>query len=295
MSETVNTAVSAGETEVNSPWSEFWRRFKKNRIAMVSLIVLVVLTVLAIAAPLVTPYDPYVGELPNALKGPSLNHVLGTDELGRDIYTRIIYGARISLKVGLLAVAVALALGTMLGSLAAYYGRWVDNLIMRFMDIMLAFPSLLLAIAFMMVLGKGIENAIIAIGIVSVPEYARIVRGSVLSVKENDYVQAARAIGNGDMAIIARHILPNVTAPIIVRATLGISMAILDTAALGFLGLGIQPPFAEWGTMLGAGRNYLFNAPHIVYFPGLAITITVLAFNLLGVGLRDELDPRMRQ
>jgi peptide/nickel transport system permease protein/oligopeptide transport system permease protein len=219
---------------------------------------------------------------------------MGTDELGRDVYTRIIYGARISLWVGLLAVAVALAAGTMLGSLAAYYGRWADNLIMRFMDIMLAFPPLLLVIAFMMVLGKGIENAIIAIGIVSVPEYVRIVRGSVLAVKENDYVQAARAIGNRDLVIIARHILPNITTPVIVKATLGISTAILDTAALGFLGLGVQPPYAEWGTMLGAGRNCLFNAPHIVYFPGLAITVTVLAFNLLGNGLRNALDPRLK-
>lgn len=262
---------------------------------MASLIMLAVLTVMALAAPLVTPYDPYRGELPDALKSPGLGHVLGTDELGRDIYTRIIYGARVSLKVGLLAVAVALGLGTLLGTLAAYYGRWVDNLIMKFMNIMLAIPSLLLAIAFITVLGRGIENAIIAIGIVSAPEYARIVRGSVLSVKEKDYVQAARAIGNGDMAIITRHILPNVTAPIIVRATLGISTAILETAALGFLGLVVQTPFAEWGTMLGAGRNYLFNAPHMVYFPGLAITITVLAFNLLGYGLRDALDPGMRR
>ncbi|KJS16241.1 MAG: peptide ABC transporter permease [Peptococcaceae bacterium BRH_c4b] len=291
MSATVNTEAAV-EQEKNSPFGEVWQRFKKNRIAMASLILLVTLTLLAILAPLVTSYDPYVGQLPQALKGPSASHIMGTDELGRDIYTRIIYGARISLWVGLLAVAVALAAGTILGSLAAYYGRWADNLIMRFMDIMLAIPSLLLVIAFMMVLGKGIENAIIAIGIVSVPEYVRIVRSSVLAVKENDYVQAARAIGNRDLAIIARHILPNITTPVIVKATLGISTAILDTAALGFLGLGVQPPYAEWGTMLGVGRNCL--APHIVFFPGLAITVTVLAFNLLGDGLRDALDPRLK-
>ena len=291
MSATVNTEAAV-EQEKNSPLGEVWQRFKKNRIAMASLILLVTLTLLAILAPLVTPYDPNVGQLTQALKGLSASHILGTDELGRDIYTRIIYGARISLWVGLLAVAVALAAGTILGSLAAYYGRWADNLIMRFMDIMQAFPPLFLVIAFMLVLGKGIENAIIAIGIVSVPEYVRIVRGSVLAVKENDYVQAARAVGNRDLVIIARHILPNITTPVIVKATLGISTAILDTAALGFLGLGVQPPYAEWGTMLGAGRNCL--APYIVFFPGLAITVTVLAFNLLGDGLRDALDPRLK-
>ncbi|MGQ9558435.1 MAG: nickel transporter permease [Desulfurispora sp.] len=276
-------------------WKEFWRRLRKNKTALASLIFLLVLVAVALLAPWVAPCDPYLGEMSLALKGPSASHWLGTDELGRDILSRIIYGARISLRVGLIAVSIALLTGSFLGAVAAYYGRWLDNLIMRFMDIMLAFPSLLLAIAFMAVLGRGIENAIIAIGIVSVPEYARIVRGAVLSVKENDYIQAARAIGGSDLRIIFRHIMPNVLSPLIVRATLGISTAILDTAALGFLGLGVQPPYAEWGTMLGAGRAYLFNAPHLVYFPGLAITLTVLAFNLLGDGLRDALDPRLRQ
>lgn len=276
-------------------WKEFWRRLRKNKTALASLFFLLVLVAVALLAPWVAPYDPYLGEMSLALKGPSSSHWLGTDELGRDILSRIIHGARISLRVGLIAVSIALLTGSFLGAVAAYYGRWLDNLIMRFMDIMLAFPSLLLAIAFMAVLGRGIENAIIAIGIVSVPEYARIVRGAVLSVKENDYIQAARAIGGSDLRIIFRHIMPNVLSPLIVRATLGISTAILDTAALGFLGLGVQPPYAEWGTMLGAGRAYLFNAPHLVYFPGLAITLTVLAFNLLGDGLRDALDPRLRQ
>jgi peptide/nickel transport system permease protein/oligopeptide transport system permease protein len=168
-------------------------------------------------------------------------------------------------------------------------------LIMRFMDIMLAFPSLLLAIAFMSALGKGIDNAIIAISIVTIPEYARIVRSSILSIKENEYVQAAKVIGNSDMSIIFKHILPNAISPIIVRATLGVSTAILETSALGFLGLGVQPPFAEWGSMLGSGRGYFYNAPHIVLFPGIAITVTVLAFNLFGDGLRDALDPKLRR
>lgn len=292
-----NTSVNtAGEEpkDIYSPLADFWRRLKKNRLALGSLIFLFILVVLATLAPWVAPYDPYDSNMPIALQGPSQEHLLGTDELGRDILSRIIYGAQISLRVGVIAVSIALLAGMLLGATAGYYGGWIDNLIMRFMDIMLAFPSLLLAIAFMMVLGKGIENAIIAIGIVSVPEYARIVRGSVLSVKENEYVQAARTIGCHDGQIIFRHILPNVTSPLIVRSTLGISAAILETAALGFLGLGVQPPYAEWGTMLGSGRGYLFNAPHLVTFPGIAITLTVMAFNLLGDGLRDALDPRLR-
>lgn len=278
-----------------SPLQDFWRRLRKNKLAMVSLVFLLTLCFVAIFAPLVAPYDPYYSEMPKALQGPSAQHLLGNDELGRDILSRIIYGARISLRVGLIAVSIALSVGMVVGSVAGYYGGRLDNIIMRFMDIMLAFPSILLAIALMGVLGRGVENAIIAIGIVSIPEFARIVRGSVLSVKENEYVQAARAIGNNDAQIIFKHILPNVMAPVIVRATLGISTAILETSALGFLGLGVVPPFAEWGTMLGSGRGYMFNAPHLVFFPGIAITLTVMAFNLFGDGLRDALDPRLRR
>lgn len=188
-----------------------------------------------------------------------------------------------------------MTIGTILGSLAGYYGKKVDTIIMRFMDIILAFPSLLLAIAFMSALGKGIDKAVIAISIVTIPEYARIVRGCILSIKDSEFVQAAKVIGSKDRRIIFKHILPNIISPIIVRGTLGISSAILDTAALGFLGLGVQPPYAEWGSMLGAGRGYFYNAPYIIVFPGLAITITVLAFNLFGDGLRDALDPKLRK
>lgn len=295
MSQANVLTVPGAEAERYSFWGDFWRRLRRNRIALGSLVFLAGLAFVAVAAPLVAPYDPYYGEMPKALQSPSAAHWLGTDELGRDILSRIIFGAQVSLKVGFLAVGIAVTCGIVLGAVAGYYGRWIDNLIMRFMDIMLAFPSLLLAIAFMAVLGKGVENAIIAIAIVSIPEYARIVRGSVLSIKENDYVQAARAIGNPDHAIIFRHVLPNVMGPIIVRSTLGVSTAILEAAALGFLGLGVQPPYAEWGTMLGSGRAYIFNAPHLVYFPGVAITLTVMAFNLFGDGLRDALDPRLRR
>lgn len=295
MSDLVTSPAEVGVEGKYSPLADFWKRLKKNKLAMASLAFLLLLVFLAVFAGMIAPYDPYEGNMPMALKGPSADHLLGTDELGRDILSRIIYGAQISLRVGIIAVSIALMAGMFFGSVAGYYGGRIDNLIMRFMDIMLAFPSLLLAIAFMMVLGKGIENAIIAIAIVSVPEYARIVRGSVLSVKENEYVQAARTIGCNDGQIIFRHILPNVMAPLIVRSTLGISAAILETAALGFLGLGVQPPYAEWGTMLGSGRGYLFNAPHLVTFPGIAITLTVMAFNLFGDGLRDALDPRLRR
>ncbi|MBO8138183.1 MAG: ABC transporter permease [Desulfotomaculum sp.] len=298
MSETAKAAASEAvldNIETYSPVREFWRRLRKNKLAMASLVFLVGLTLVAIFAPYIAPYDPIDGVMSDSLQKPSSEHWLGTDELGRDILSRIIFGARISLRVGLLAVAIALSVGTVLGSIAGYFGGRIDNIIMRFMDVMLSFPSLLLAIAFMAALGKGVENAVIAISIVTMPEYARIVRGSVLSVKENEYVQAARAIGNKDAAIIFKHIMPNVIAPIIVRGTLGISTAILETAALGFLGLGVQPPDAEWGTMLGAGRSYMFNAPHLVMFPGIAITLTVMAFNLLGDGLRDALDPRLKQ
>ncbi len=278
-----------------SPWLDFWRRFRRNHAALVGLAILFILILVAILAPQIAPYRYDYVIRADSLQPPSARHLLGVDDQGRDILSRIIYGSRISLLVGVEAVALSLLAGIVLGALAAYYGGVVDNTIMRCMDIMLAFPPLLLAIAFMAVLGRGLNNAIIAIGIVAIPEYARIVRGSVLSVRENEYVEAARAIGDNDRQVIFHHVLPNVMAPIIVRATLGVSAAILEAAALGFLGLGVQPPEAEWGAMLGSGRSAIFSAPHMVTFPGIAITVTVLAFNLLGDGLRDALDPRMKQ
>lgn len=266
-----------------------------NKAALVGLIIIVLLTLIAVLGKYIMPYNPYEGELSQSLQPPSSLHLFGTDEQGRDILSRIIDGTKISLRVGVTSVAIALSMGTVFGAMAGYYGGKIDMIIMRIMDIILAFPSLLLAIAFMSALGKGIDKAVIAISIVTIPEYARIVRGCVLSVKENEYVQSAKAIGNGDIAIIFKHILPNVMSPIIVRATLGISTAILETSALGFLGLGVQPPLAEWGSMLGSGRGYFYNAPHIILFPGFAITLTVLAFNLFGDGLRDALDPKQRK
>ncbi|TDT57240.1 peptide/nickel transport system permease protein/oligopeptide transport system permease protein [Fonticella tunisiensis] len=290
-----NVMLEGGVEKTSSPWRNIWSELVKNKAAMVGLSIIVILILIALFGKYLMPYDPNTGVLAESLQKPSSAHIFGTDEQGRDIFSRIIDGTKISLRVGITAVAIALTAGIIFGSFAGYYGGKIDMYIMRLMDIILAFPSLLLAIAFMSALGKGIDKAIIAISIVTIPEYARIVRGSILSVKENEYVQAAKAIGNNDMGIIFKHILPNVMSPIIVRATLGISTAILETSALGFLGLGIQPPQAEWGSMLGAGRGYFYNAPHIVLFPGIAITITVLAFNLFGDGLRDALDPKLRK
>jgi len=214
--------------------------------------------------------------------------------MGRDLFSRVLDGTKISLFVGVAAVSISLSVGVLLGAIAGYRGGRTDTIIMRIMDMLLSIPSILLAIAFMAALGKGLGKAVIAIGLVSIPEYARIVRGSILSIKESDYVQAAKVIGNRDRRIIFKHILPNIVSLIVVRATLGISTAILDTAALGFLGLGVQPPYAEWGDMLGRARGFIFSAPYTLIFPGIAITITVLAFNLLGDGLRDALDPKSR-
>ena len=249
---------------------------------------------IAVFGPYLAPYDATETDMSNALRPPSAEHWFGTDQLGMDIFSRVIVGTRVSLTVGLLAVSIAMAVGVILGSTAGYIGGWVDTVIMRVMDMMLAIPSILLAITLMAALGKGIDKAVIAIGLVSIPEYARIVRSNTLSIKENDYVAAARIVGNSDLRIIARHVLPNALSVIIVRVTLGMSSAILDLAALGFLGMGVQPPQAEWGDMLGRARGFIFQAPYTLFYPGMAITMTVLAFNLLGDGLRDALDPKSR-
>jgi peptide/nickel transport system permease protein len=284
-----------------SQLKEMWETLRQNKAALAGLLIIGVLVVLAITVWLsqllgiqILPYDPNYSDMSKSFIPPNSEHWFGTDQLGRDIFSRILDGTKISLFVGITAVAISLSIGVFLGAIAGYRGGKIDTVIMRFMDMMLAIPSILLAIAFMAALGKGLDKAVIAIGLVSIPEYARIVRGSILAVKENDYVQAAKVIGNKHSRIIFKHILPNVLSLIIVRATLGISTAVLDTAALGFLGLGVQPPFAEWGDMLGRARGFIFTAPYTLIFPGVAITLTVLAFNLLGDGLRDALDPKSR-
>lgn len=283
------------------------RRIFRQRSALIGGGILFFLILVAIFAPVLAPFDPdfvLIGhEDIKKRSDPCIHilgcpedqpqHILGTDGNVRDVFSRIIFGTRVSLFVGFTTVGFAIIIGTLLGATGGFLGGWVDNIIMRFMDVLLAFPSLLLAIAIVAVLGHGLQNALLAIAIVSIPIYARVVRGSVLSVRENEYVSASRALGGSSWHILFKRILPNSVPPLIVQGTLGIATAILDAAALSFLGLGAQPPTAEWGTMLGSERNQVFTAPHLVFFPGLAIMITVLAFNLLGDGLRDAIDPRL--
>ena len=291
-------AVPEKKERHESIWHDIVEGIVSNKASLVSFWFIVVLAIIAIVTklfPSVLPYDPLQQDLSQTLLAPSSTHWFGTDIQGRDIFCRVLVGTQISLTVGLAAVAISLTIGVILGSIAGYKGGKWDTVIMRIMDMMLAIPSILLAIAFMAAMGKGLEKAVIAIGLVAIPEYARIVRSEILSIKENDYVAAAHVIGDSDFRIVFFHVLPNVLPSIIVRATLGISSAILDCAALGFLGLGVQPPYAEWGDMLGRGRTEIFRAPWLMLYPGLAITLTVLAFNLLGDGLRDGLDPKARK
>nr|MBC7244695.1 ABC transporter permease [Chloroflexota bacterium] len=275
-------------------WQDALRRLLRNKLAVVGMLILAVFLLCALFAPLLAPYDPLEQRLVLRRQPPSQQYPFGLDDLGRDILSRIIFGAQVSLRVGVLSVSLAIILGTLLGLVSGYLGGWADNLIMRFMDIALAFPAMLLAIAIVAILGPGLMNMLIAIALVSIPTYARLVRSQVLSVKAQDYILAARAIGVTHSRILFRNILPNSITPIIVQGTLGIATAILDAAGLSFLGLGAQPPTPEWGAMLGEGRFSMFTAPHIIIFPGIAIMLTVLGFNLLGDGLRDALDPRLR-
>lgn len=276
---------------------EIWRRLKKNKMAMLGLTILVMLALTAIFADVIADYDTKViaQDIPNRLQGPSMEHWCGTDEFGRDIFARLVHGSRVSLVVGLISVSISLFIGGALGAIAGYYGDRVDNVIMRIMDIFLAVPSILLAMTIVAALGTSLVNVMLAIGVSGVPGYARIVRASVMSIKDQEFVEASRAIGAKSPTTIFREILPNCLAPIIVQATLSVAGAILSTASLSFIGLGVQPPSPEWGAMLSGGRNYLRDALHLTLFPGLAIVITILALNLLGDGLRDALDPRLKQ
>ncbi len=276
------------------PFLDVWRRFSRRGSAVFGLGLLLTLVALSLAAPLITPYDPEKLKLSQALIAPSAQFPLGTDYLGRDMVARLLYGARLSLTIGFLAVAMGLAVGVPLGALSGYYGRWIDLIIQRFADILLSFPGILLALSLVAILGVGLQNVILSVGISAVPSFIRLVRGSVLTIREQTYVEAARSVGVRDGRIIWLHVLPNAMAPIIVQATLNLGTAILIAAGLGFLGLGVQPPTPEWGSMLGEGRNYIFSHPYIATFPGLAIFFAVLGFNLLGDGLRDALDPRLR-
>ncbi len=274
---------------------EIFKRFKKNRMAVFGLVVIILLILCALFPSAIAPYGYDDQNLSEQFIAPCLAHPFGTDNFGRDILSRVIYGCRVSLLIGLISVSISCVLGVMLGCIAGYYGNKVDNLVMRFIDIMLAIPQMLLAMSIVAALGIGTENLILAIAIGSVPGYARIVRGSILSVKGQEFIEAARSIGASDFRIITRHIVPNCLAPIIVQATMSIASAILSTASMSFIGLGIEPPTPEWGSMLSAGRAYLRDHWFVVTFPGIAIMLTVFAFNLFGDGLRDALDPKLKQ
>jgi peptide/nickel transport system permease protein len=282
------------QTESASLWKEGWRQFRKNKIALVGLGIVVFFILLAIFAPLLAPYDFKDQNLAERLQPPSSKHLFGTDDFGRDILSRVLYGARISLWVGFFSVLGSVIVGSMLGIIAGYYGRWIDGIISRLFDIMLAFPSILLAIGIVAVLGPSLQNALIAIAVINIPNFGRLIRSRVLSIKQEEYIMAAKAIGMSDTRILFHHILPNSMAPIIVQGTLAIATAIIEAAALGFLGLGAQPPNPEWGKMLADSKDFLTQAPWTMIFPGLAIMLTVLGFNLMGDGLRDALDPRMK-
>ncbi|MDE2571145.1 MAG: ABC transporter permease [bacterium] len=273
---------------------EVWRRFRKNPAALAGAAIIAALLLLALLAPLVAHQDPLGQNLALGATPPSAQHWLGTDKLGRDLFARIVYGARISMRIGFVAVGIAISVGTCIGALAGFFGGAIDGGLMSLMDVMLAFPSIILAIGITTVLGPSVTNLMIAIGIVYVPQYARLARSSVLQVKEMEFVEAARAIGARGPRLLARHIVPNIMAPLLVQATLGIATAELEAAGLSYLGLGARPPAPEWGAMLNNARDYWLNAPWALIFPGVAITIVVLAFNLFGDGLRDALDPKMK-
>ncbi|WP_053956422.1 ABC transporter permease [Inediibacterium massiliense] len=281
-------------TKKRSQYLEVWRRLKQNRFAMIGLFIIIMLILSAIFASFIAPYGIDDQDLLNTLQTPSKNHWMGTDNFGRDIFSRIIYGSRISLQVGFISVGIAMIIGGALGAIAGYYGRKLDNIIMRIMDILLAIPSTLLAISIVAALGHGLKNVMIAVGIASIPSYARIVRASVLTLKDQEFVEAAKAVGANNTRIILKHIIPNSMAPIIVQATLGVASAILSAAGLSFIGLGIQLPTPEWGAMLSSGRQFIRDYPHMTAFPGLAIMITIFGLNLLGDGLRDALDPKLK-
>jgi peptide/nickel transport system permease protein len=289
-------AAAIREVKTRSRREDFLRAFFSNRLAVFGTAVMAVFILMAIFAPVVAPYDPLDQNLPQKFDGPSLAHPFGQDELGRDILSRVIYGARISLTAGLAAVAIATAAGTLIGLVAGFFGRWPDSVLMRLMDVILAFPSILLAIVVVSVLGPSLRNAMLAIGIVFIPQIARVVRSAVISVRERDYIEAERALGASNTQMLVSGVLPNSMAPLIVQATLTLATAILDVAALSFIGLGARAPSPEWGAMLTdafhSGFGVFVEGQHAIIFPGIAIALAVLAVNFIGDGLRDALDPR---
>ncbi|HEY4532333.1 MAG TPA: ABC transporter permease [Kurthia sp.] len=284
----------SSKSKARSPFQDSLRTFRKSKLAVIGTIIVVFFILLAIFGPLIAPQGINEQNFKLKLQSPSSEFWFGTDVFGRDIFSRVVLGSRLSLMVGFASVAISIVVGSILGILAGYYGRWVDTIISRFFDILLAFPSILLAIAIVTALGPSLFNALLAIAIVNVPNFGRLIRSKVLSIKEEEFITAAKAIGMKDSRILFTHVLPNSMTPIIVQGTLAIATAIIEAAALGFLGLGAQAPAPEWGKMLSDARVYLVNAPWTMIFPGLAIMLTVLGFNLMGDGLRDAFDPKMK-
>lgn len=270
------------------------KRLRRNKMAMLGLVIVTMMVLMSLLAPVIAPYGYEQQDLYHIFAGPGEGHLLGTDNLGRDIFSRLLYGGRQSLKIGIVSVAIASTLGIIIGSAAGYYGGWLDNLLMRILDVFQAVPSLLMSIAIATTLGPGINNALLAIGLTTIPGYARMARASFMSVMGTEYVEAARAINAGDFRIIVRHILPNAISPLIVQITMGVASSILAAASLSFMGLGAQPPLPEWGAMLSAGRTYIRDYPYLCIIPGVVIMVAVLSLNMLGDGLRDALDPRLK-
>lgn len=274
-------------------FNDFIKRFAKNKLALIGIMVLAVIILAAIFAPILTKYDYYTQNLDEKFLTPSEAHIMGTDKFGRDIFTRILYGARVSLKIGFISMAIATVAGIVIGLICGFYGGVLDNILMRIMDIMLSIPGLVLAIAIAASLGGGMKSLIIAVSVSSIPGYARIVRGQVMSVKGKEFVEASRVLGASNTSLMFKEILPNCLAPVIVQMTLGVGYAILSAASLSFIGMGIEPPMPEWGQMLSEGREFIRDYPHITMFPGISIALTILALNIVGDGLRDALDPKL--
>jgi peptide/nickel transport system permease protein len=284
------------EYKARSQFVSVLYRLKKNRLAMLGLAVLLIMAAVALCAGFIADYDKDVigQDTANRLQGPSAEHWFGTDQFGRDVFARIVYGARISLTMSIIAMLIAVAIGAIIGAIAGFYGGFRDNILMRIMDILLAIPPMLMSISIVAALGQSMVNLLIALSIAYIPVFARVIRSSILSIKDQEFIEAAKCCGSSDRHIIFKHIIPNAIGPIIVQATLAMGSTILIIASLSFMGLGVQPPESEWGTMLYEGRDYLRQAPYLVLFPGTAITLAVISLNLLGDGLRDALDPRLK-
>ena len=282
------------KSKKTSQMKEIWRRFRKSKTAMLGLCLLIFVLCIAIFADVITPYENAISQSANRLDGPSAAHIFGTDELGRDLFARIVHGSRYSLLIGVSTSVLALVIGGLLGAIAAYYGGWVDNIIMRLTDVVMTVPPILLSLAVVAALGGSLRNLLIAITISCVPSMLRLVRSVVLGVVDEDYIEAARSYGASDMRIILKYVIPNALGPIIVTTTMNVANMILSAAGLSFLSLGVQPPAPEWGALLSDAKTYMFTAPHLLYIPGIFIVIAALSFNLAGDGLRDALDPKLK-